>query len=92
MATIVRTDDVLGGDPRLEGTRIGVYHVYDLVVPGGSTPEEAADQLDIDLGQVYGALSYYYENSDEMAEVRARHRDLEDELRSKSTQPPSTAR
>ena len=28
MPQIVKTDDVLGGDPRIEDHRIGVYQVY----------------------------------------------------------------
>ena len=29
---IVRTEGCLGGNPRIEGTRVGVLHVYELVV------------------------------------------------------------
>ncbi|MFC3959042.1 DUF433 domain-containing protein [Halovivax cerinus] len=89
MTAIVRTDDVLGGDPRIEGTRIGVLHVFDLVIAGTSTPEDAADQLGIGLGDVYGALSYYYDHADEMARIRARHESLEDELAERTVQPPT---
>ena len=51
MPDIVRTDDVLGGEPRIEGTRVGVLDVYELVV-GGETPVEVADQLDSSLPEV----------------------------------------
>lgn len=91
MTSIVRTDDVLGGDPRIEGTRIGVLHVFDLVIAGNSTPEDAADQLDIDLSEVYGALSYYYEHPDEMSRVRDRHDALEDKLSELTARPPKAA-
>ena len=57
MPDIVRTDDVLGGEPRIEGTRVGVLDVYELVV-GGETPVEVADQLDSSLAEVHTALAY----------------------------------
>ncbi|MEF8886093.1 MAG: DUF433 domain-containing protein, partial [Haloarculaceae archaeon] len=59
MADIVRTDGVLGGDPRLDGTRVGVLHVYELVVAGDHSPADVADQFALSLGEVYPALAYY---------------------------------
>ena len=90
MVDIVRTDGVLGGDPRIEGTRIGVLDVYDLAVVGPSTPEDTADQLDIGLDEVYAALSYYYERPDEMRALRDRHAELDSELASVTLRPPET--
>lgn len=55
--TTAREDDVLGGESRVDGTRIGVRHVAALVVDGGRTPAYTADQLDISLAEVYEALS-----------------------------------
>lgn len=86
---IVRDDDVLSGDPRLEGTRIGVHHVYELVVEGDHPPEDAADQLGIGLAEVYEALAYYYKHLDEMRAVRRRHAEVERELAESSLQPPA---
>ena len=90
MTDIVRTEGVLGGDPRIEGTRIGVVHVYEFVVEGACSPEDVADQLDIGLDEVYAALSYYYANPDEMADVRERHAKIERELAETSLGPPET--
>lgn len=92
MAEIVRTDGVLGGDPRVEGTRIGVLHIYELVGEGGGTPVDAADQLDISLGEVYSALAYYHEHPDEMRDVRAAHDDAQEQLRESSLSPPEPAK
>lgn len=92
MAEIVRNDDVLGGDPRIDGTRIGVVHVYDLAVEGGHSPADVADQLDLFLGEVYSALAYYHEHPEEMREVRRAHEEAEQRLREKSLKPPEAAR
>lgn len=51
MPDIVRNNDVLGGEPRIEGTRVGVLDVYELVF-SGETPVEVADQLNRTLAEV----------------------------------------
>ena len=35
---ITRTEDVFGGKPRIEGTRIGVRHVVSLALDAGHAP------------------------------------------------------
>ena len=92
MAEIVQNDDVLGGEPRIEGTRIGVLHVYELVVDGGHDPADIADQLDISLGEVYTALAYYHEHPEEMHGVREAHEAAEERLRETSLSPPEPAK
>lgn len=64
--TIVREEDVLGGEPRIQGTRVGVRHVAEAVVDRGRSPAHVADQLDLSLAEVYEALSYYYSHVDEI--------------------------
>jgi uncharacterized protein (DUF433 family) len=63
---IVSDEGILGGEPRIAGTRVGVRHVVGRVVEGGQSPAHVADQLDLSLAQVYGALSYYYDNVEEI--------------------------
>jgi uncharacterized protein (DUF433 family) len=92
MAEIVRTEGVLGGVPRIEGTRIGVLHVYELVAQGKHPPVDVADQLDISLAEVYSALAYYHEHPDEMREVRAANEAAETTLREESLSPPEPAK
>jgi len=87
---IVKTDDVLAGDPRVEGRRVSVLHVAEFVL-GGASPEEAADQLGLSLAEVHEAMAYYYRHPDEMAEIRAAYDELEDELRDRSNSPVNTA-
>lgn len=87
MTRIVSTDDVLGGEPRLESRRISVVQIADMVLEGDHSPEYVADQLDISLADVHGALSYYYEHPDEIEAVRERHRKLEERLSDVSSRP-----
>lgn len=56
--TVSRDDDVLGGEPRIEGTRVGVRHVPARVIDADQSPAYVADQLDLSLSEVYEALSY----------------------------------
>jgi len=66
--SVTRDADVLGGAPRLEGTRVGVRHIAARVVDSDQSPAHVADQLDISLSEVYEALAYYYAHIDEMRE------------------------
>ena len=91
MEDIVRTDGVLGGEPRLDGTRIGVRHVYELV-EGDYPPGDVADQLDLSLGQVYSALAYYHDHPEEMRKVRRAHEEGERRLAEKALSPPDPAK
>jgi uncharacterized protein (DUF433 family) len=84
--TVVRTDDVLGGDPR-EAHRVGVHHVYQRYLDGGETPEEIAAGYDISVAEVHAALAYAFENADEMCEISALNRRLAVEERSHRVVP-----
>jgi len=73
MPQIVKTDDVLGGDPRIEDHRIGVYQVYQRYVEGDETPEAIATSYDISVAEIHAALAYAFSNPDEMREIEARN-------------------
>lgn len=73
MPRIVKTEDVLGGDPRIDGHRIGVFHVYQQHVENDETPEEIATDYDISVGEVHAALAYAFSNPDEMRAIEARN-------------------
>jgi len=88
--SITRGDDILGGEPRIEGTRIGVRHVSARVIEGGQTPAHVADQLDIPLTSVYEALSYYYAHIDEMRDLEAENETAFDRVRDASLKPKGT--
>ncbi|HET7323833.1 MAG TPA: DUF433 domain-containing protein [Halococcus sp.] len=84
---IVKTEDVLGGKPRLEGRRISVLQIKDLVDRGREPTHIAAD-FDLDLADVHTALSYYYDHSDEMREWREHQAELERTLREREISGP----
>lgn len=67
---IVRTEDVMDEEPRIEGRRITVLRIHDLVEQRGLPAPEVADMHDLDLATVYHALAYYHSHSDEMDAVR----------------------
>jgi len=66
--TIVQ-DDVLAGEPRLDGRRVAVRHVVSAVQDFGSV-EAAAEQLRIPEAEVREAVEWADENRDRMEEVR----------------------
>lgn len=85
--SITRDDDVLGGEPRLDGTRIGVRHVAARVIDGGQSPAHVADQFDVTLAAVYEALSYYYSHIDEMRAIEGANGDAFERVRDSSLKP-----
>lgn len=64
---------VCGGSPRIAGTRFSVRVVVGYVLRLGLTPEELqADFPHLSLAAIYDALSYYYDNREEVdAEIQA---------------------
>lgn len=81
MPRIVQTADVLGGDPRIEGRRIGVHPIYERYVSGEETPEAIAASYDISVAAVHAALAYAFNNSTQMREIAARNQRLTEETR-----------
>jgi uncharacterized protein (DUF433 family) len=62
---IVRDSTIYGGEPIVEGTRSGVRHIVSMF-QSGQDPEVVAATLRLTLAQVYDAISYYYDNEDEI--------------------------
>lgn len=89
MGRIVHTDGVLGGEPRLEGRRVSVIQIADMLLDGEYEPASVADQLDLSLADVHAAMAYYYDHPEEMDEIRERHDELEATLQSESSAPKS---
>ncbi|WP_049937073.1 DUF433 domain-containing protein [Haloplanus natans] len=84
---IVSTEDVLGGKPRIDGTRIGVYFVHERVEGRGLEPRTVADRHDLDVADVYRALAYYHDHPDEMARIEQKR----GERREKAESNPDVA-
>jgi len=85
--SIVRDEGVLGGEPRIEGTRVGVRHVASRVIDAGHAPASVADQLDVSLGAVYEALAYYYDNIEEIRSFERANARASDRVRDDGLQP-----
>lgn len=88
--TITRDDDVLGGEPHIDGTRVGVRHVAARVIEAGQSPAYVADQLDLSLASVYEALSYYYGHIEEMRGVERENQDAFERVHETSLKPKET--
>jgi uncharacterized protein (DUF433 family) len=87
---ITRDEEILGGEPRIDGTRIGVRHVAARVIEHGKSPAHVADQLDVSLSAVYEALSYYYEHIEEIREFERENEAAFDRVRESSLKPKET--
>lgn len=90
--TITRDDDVLGGEPRIDGTRVSVRHVASRMIDGGQSPALVADQLDVSLAEVYEALSYYYSNIEEIREYERENEAAFERVRDRSLKPKEPVR
>lgn len=88
--SLTRDEDVLGGEPRINGTRIGVRHIAARVIDSGQSPAHVADQLDIALADVYESLSYYYAHIDEMREYEEENEAAFERVRESSLKPKET--
>lgn len=73
---IVKTEGVLGGNPRIDGTRIGVFHVYQRYVEADEDPSAIAGGLDISVAEVHAALAYAFHNGEEIRTIEEREPDL----------------
>lgn len=78
--SIVRTDSVLGSDPRIDGTRIGVHHIVFPILEGKYSIEHLVNVTYPELSEddVLSALHYYAENRAEVDEVRRRNNRIPD--------------
>jgi uncharacterized protein (DUF433 family) len=72
---IVSTPDVLGGEPRIAGRRLGVYFLATLVEDAEMDPHDVADEYDLPVAAVYRALTYFHEHPDEMAALERERAD-----------------
>jgi len=71
---VVKSADTLGGEPRVEGTRISVLQIFDMARHGMAVAEIVADFPDLSVAQVYDALSYAHDHPEEIEYHREGHR------------------
>lgn len=63
---ITRTPGVLGGRPRIEGTRVSVQRVAAWYKMGLNAEEIIERMGNLTLAQMYAALTYYHANPEEI--------------------------
>ena len=59
----------LHDEPHLEGRRLTVQFIKTQIEDRGLEPRTVADRHDLDLADVYRALTYYHDNPAEMREI-----------------------
>ena len=70
---IVKTPDVLHGKPRIEGTRIGIFRVGELVRQQGWSLADVTREFDLEMEEAEAALDYYDDHPELVETLRAQH-------------------
>jgi uncharacterized protein (DUF433 family) len=60
------TPDVVGGKPRIAGRRITVQDIVIWHERLGKSADEIASDYDLSLADIYAALAYYFDHSQEI--------------------------
>jgi uncharacterized protein (DUF433 family) len=72
MTEIVKTEDILGGKPRVEGARVSAEQIYEMHTEKEMKPEEIADILPtVNVEGVKTAIQYIKEREGSEADVLA---------------------
>ena len=69
---LVKLPNVRGGNPVIEGTRIGVHDVVGLFVNGSTVDDVVRSFPDVTRAQVYECLAYYEDHRPEIDSLVAR--------------------
>lgn len=77
---VVSTPNVLGGKPRVEGTRVGVHQVGSLVREHDWSRAAVAEEFGLTADEIDAAIEYYESNPDEMEAVAAEAEATRDRL------------
>ncbi len=67
---ICSTRDVLGGQPRIKGTRIGVLNVRQWHFEEGMSPEEIGENYRVEPEKVEAAIQYIENNPEEIDRIK----------------------
>ncbi|WP_181693420.1 DUF433 domain-containing protein [Natronomonas sp. LN261] len=81
----------LHDEPHLDGRRITVQFIKEQIEDRGLTPRTVADRHDLDVADVYRALTYYHDHPEEMRAVE-RQRDAAIEEHEHLTTDPNDVR
>ena len=77
----------LHDEPHLEGRRITVRFLKEQVEDRDLAPRTVADRHDLDVADVYRALTYYHDHPAEMREVEGRRQAAIEEHEHLTTDP-----
>ena len=79
-AKIVK-DKLMSGSPRIAGTRIRVRDIVEKYIVIEDSPAVIAREFGISVSDVHEALSYYYENTEEIQEEIRKDREFIEKFR-----------
>jgi len=85
--SVVSTPDVLGGKPRIEGTRVGVQQLGALIREHGWSATVVADEFDLTVDEIDAALEYSDAHPNGMSPIAADAAVTRDRLREMSHAP-----
>ena len=68
---VVKSADTLGGEPRVEDSRIPVRQLFDLFQAGWTIAELVEDFPPLTPAQIHDAISYAHDHHDEMPSTRS---------------------
>ncbi|MDZ7730976.1 MAG: DUF433 domain-containing protein [Natrialbaceae archaeon] len=75
-------------EPHIRGRRSASAEIHALVEERGDDPAEVAERFDLDIADVYHALAYYHDHTEEMQSVDADRRDAIESIRESVNRPP----
>jgi len=77
----------LHDEPHLDGRRITVRFIKEQIEDRGLTPRTVADRHDLDVADVYRALTYYHDHPGEMRAVERQREAAIEEHEDLTTDP-----
>ena len=77
----------LHDEPHLDGRRITVRFIKEQIEDRGLTPRTVADRHDLDVADVYRALTYYHDHPEEMRAVERQREAAIEEHEDLTTDP-----
>jgi len=74
-------DKIMSGSPRIAGTRIRVRDIAEKYIVIEDSPAVIAKEFGISISDVHEALSYYYNNTEEIQEEIRKDREFVEKFR-----------
>jgi len=72
--SIASDEDIMGGEPRVEGTRIAVRQIAEMLEKSESGIAVVANRLNITMVEAHESMAYYHSNPDEFRKIRAQRK------------------